>query len=125
MKVTQTVKAWLPSHSLMTPEELTDPDRVQLGYLSFTRLESDMTDCGYTLVGEASVTLDLPEHRQLIDAKVDSLRAEVKKVRAEAEAKANFLESQISNLLAIEHSPSSAATHYEDMARQADLEARN
>lgn len=123
MEVTQTVKAWLAPHSHISPEEITDPTKIRLGSLSYTSL--DMSDCGYTLIGNATITLELPEQRQLIDAKVTAMRAEVKKIRGEAEAKANHIESQISNLLAIEHSPSSAAEHYEEMAREAELAGRN
>lgn len=123
MKVTQTVKAWLPNDSMMSPDELTDQAQVQLQRLAYTN--ANMSEYGYTLIGDAEITLTLPERRQLIDAKVTAMRAEVKKIRGEAEAKANYIESQISNLLAIEHSPSSAAEHYEEMARQADRASRN
>lgn len=103
MEVTQTVSAWLTPNSLISPDEITDPNKVRLGDLSYTNL--DMTDCGYTLIGKARITLALPDRERLIDSKVASMRAEVKKIRAEAEAKACHIENQISNLLAIELSP--------------------
>lgn len=107
MEVTQTVSAWLTPTSLISPDEITDPNKVCLGDLSYTNL--DMTDCGYTLIGKARITLALPDRGRLIDSKVASMRAEVKKIRAEAEAKASHIENQISNLLAIELSPAPAA----------------
>lgn len=103
MEVTQTVSAWLTPTSLTSPDEITDPNKVRLGDLSYTNL--DMTECGYTLIGKARITLALPDRDRLIDSKVASMRAEVKKIRAEAEAKASHIENQISNLLAIEFSP--------------------
>lgn len=107
MEVTQTVSAWLTPNSLTSPDEITDPNKVRLGDLSYTNL--DMTECGYTLIGKARITLALPDRERLIDSKVASMRAEVKKIRAEAEAKARHIENQISNLLAIELSPAPAS----------------
>lgn len=107
MEVTQTVSAWLTPTSLISPDEITDPNKIRLGDLSYTNL--DMTECGYTLIGKARITLALPDRERLIDSKVASMRAEVKKIRAEAEAKASHIENQISNLLAIELSPSPAS----------------
>ncbi|CUJ64853.1 hypothetical protein HMPREF3069_03175 [Achromobacter xylosoxidans] len=107
MEVTQTVSAWLTPNSLISPDEITDPNKVRLGDLSYTNL--DMTECGYTLIGKARITLALPDRDRLIDSKVASMRAEVKKIRAEAEAKASHIENQISNLLAIELSPAPAS----------------
>ncbi|WP_241117421.1 hypothetical protein [Achromobacter xylosoxidans] len=107
MEVTQTVSAWLTPTSLTSPDEITDPNKVRLGDLSYTNL--DMTECGYTLIGKARITLALPDRDRLIDSKVASMRAEVKKIRAEAEAKACHIENQISNLLAIELSPAPAS----------------
>lgn len=104
MEVTQTVSAWLTPNSLISPDEITNPNKVRLGDLSYTNL--DMTDCGYTLIGKARITLALPDRERLIDSKVASMHAEVKKIRAEAEAKASHIKNQISNLLAIELSPS-------------------
>ncbi|MFY1909420.1 hypothetical protein ACOTCW_27225 [Achromobacter xylosoxidans] len=107
MEVTQTVSAWLTPPSRISPNEITDPNKVRLGDLSYTNL--DMTECGYTLIGKARITLALPDRERLIDSKVASMRAEVKKIRAEAEAKACHIENQISNLLAIELSPAPAS----------------
>ncbi|MFY3196803.1 hypothetical protein ACOTE7_23080 [Achromobacter xylosoxidans] len=107
MEVTQTVSAWLTPNSLISPNEITDPNKVRLSDLSYTNL--DMTECDYTLIGKARITLALPDRGRLIDSKVASMRAEVKKIRAEAEAKACHIENQISNLLAIELSPAPAS----------------
>lgn len=107
MEVTQTVSAWLTPSSSISPQDITDPNKIRLGALFYTSV--DMTDCGYTLIGKARITLALPDRERLIDSKVASMRAEVKKIRAEAEAKASHIENQISNLLAIELSPSPAS----------------
>lgn len=65
----------------------------------------DMTDCGWSLVGEAEIRLEVPDERQLVENKVESLRAERRKVLADAEAKATSLDRQIQTLLAISYEP--------------------
>ena len=60
---------------------------------------------GWTLVGtaEVSITLDAPD--KMISNKVDALKVELTKTKADAEAKCNFILGQINNLLAIEFKP--------------------
>ena len=56
---------------------------------------------GYTKVGSASVVVTLDSREETTRNAVSALRAMQREVRADAEAKANRLESQIQSLLAI------------------------
>lgn len=62
---------------------------------------SDMSHHGWSKVGPATITLEIPEDDQLINNKVDALRKEITKTRADAEVKAKHLEKQVQQLLAI------------------------
>ena len=56
---------------------------------------------GYTMVGEVDVTVRLMSHDAMVQAKVESLRAEKAKTLADAQAKATAIEKRIQSLLAI------------------------
>jgi hypothetical protein len=61
-----------------------------------------MRDSGWTFVGEATIEVDLilkPE--ELIASKIETLKAQQTKVRAETQQRLNQLEDMIQNLLAI------------------------
>lgn len=108
MKVTTTMFAFLPSSSDATPQQLqTEKGVRQLSYFSS---KDYWLGLGYAFIGEATVTLDVPDERTLVDNKVEALRQEVKATRAEASAKVTQLEGQIQNLLAIDFSPSAAGS---------------
>lgn len=99
-----TVIAWLPAHAGLTPEELTAQApgvATSLGYT--TNPDFDMGEHGWTKVGTATITLDLISRDTMLANKVDALRAEQKKVRAEAAMRANEIDGQIQSLLAITH----------------------
>ena len=59
----------------------------------------------YTVVGEAEITLKLHDKEQLVDAKVDSLKAQLQKTQADAEVACNRIREQIQSLLAISYKP--------------------
>ncbi len=95
--ITATVPAWLPGHN--SPESLLGDDLDAVNALSF--VSYDMKASGYTLVGEAQITVHIQGEDKLIEAKVETLRAEKTKVLAEAERKSTEIERQIQTLLAI------------------------
>lgn len=96
--ITGTVKVQIGSY--IRQEWLRNPDDEEVfKCLSFTNL--DMSDCGHTVVGEAQVTVTLPDHDTIIGNKVDALRAEKTRTLADAQLKATQIEGQIQSLLAI------------------------
>ena len=105
MKITTTVGAWINPHSHITPEQLRTPKGV--AGLEFT--PHDMSTHGWTRVGDATITVDLVDERQLVDNKIAALRKEAISIRADATAKVTRIEGKINQLLAIENSPAVAA----------------
>jgi hypothetical protein len=93
-----TTKAWLPSHA--SPEDLLGNSVHAVSAMTYSDYE--MQRHGWTLVGDAEITVSLVDEDQIILNKVDSLRAEKDKIIADAQVKANAIEGQIQNLLAIE-----------------------
>jgi hypothetical protein len=98
-------KAWITQHSTIGPKDLLD-EKV-IGALAYH--SDDMSKYGWTLVGEAEITLHIADEKTLVDNKVAALREELKNVRAEAQAKATRLESQINDLLALTYTPAEQA----------------
>lgn len=104
-QVTNTVKAWLPEYSSLTPDQLQKPEAVD----QFIYSAHDMRSAGWTYVGEATITVDVVlSSNELINSKIETLREQQKKARAEAEAQVNRLEGMIQNLLAISYTPEAA-----------------
>lgn len=100
-KVTGKVSVWLPSYA--GPEVFErEKDQLVVEGVSLCGIDLDMTDCGYTRVGVATVTFECPSKRDLIDNKAQSLRAEIQKTRADAEVKVNALTEKLNKLLALE-----------------------
>ena len=96
--VTGTTKVWLPEYAInIGPKELADPRVVsRLAYS-----DSEMKSMGWTLLGTAEIKLTLVGDREIVENRVDSLRAEQKKVVADAQKKSTEIERQIQTLLAI------------------------
>jgi hypothetical protein len=101
MKITIEAKAFLTNASSVTPQQLQTEEGVR--HLSF--FQSDMSAYGFSYIGPATVTVDIPDPRGLVEQKIQSLREEAGKVRADATARCTEIESQIQNLLAIEYTP--------------------
>jgi hypothetical protein len=96
--ISGTTTAWLAMHQ--GPEDLIGKKESQLvGDLFYST--SDMSHHGWSKVGPATITLEIPEDDQLINNKVDALRKEITKTRADAEMKARGLEEKVQQLLAI------------------------
>jgi hypothetical protein len=96
--ITGTLKAWLPDHSNLKPEQLhTEAALNALAFSSFC-----MRKTGWTYVGEATITVDiLLEPEELVASKIETLKAQQTKLREEVQEKLNVLEDKIQNLLAI------------------------
>ena len=56
---------------------------------------------GYSKAGTATVTVELDDENELIENKAESLRDEIKKVRAESENAITRLTEKLNSLLAI------------------------
>lgn len=98
-EITSTANAWITAYSDIGPHNIMETPAHRL---AFTGENSDMRSAGWTLVGEATITVRLTfNEEQMIANKVDSLREQAKKIRAEAEHNAGKLEDQIQQLLAI------------------------
>lgn len=104
--ITGQCKAWITDLSHLTPEQLinlNDPSE-----LLFT--DVDMKDSGWTHVGEATIAVEIfATTEDLIASKVDTLKAQADKIRAEAHREVTRIESQINQLLAITHQPTEVA----------------
>lgn len=97
--ITGTTKAWITEHSTARPEHIAEGDPRLVGWLTYSTM--DMSDCGWVLVGEAKITIDLPSIEEVVTNQVAALRQQITNVRAEAENKATELERQVQQLLAI------------------------
>ena len=103
---TATAKVWLITGSSLRPDEIhSDNAQNLMGRVSLLDPEMDMSSMGWTLIGTATITLDLVDRRTLIDNKVESLKAEAASIRAEAYRKAMHIDNQIQQLLAIDYTP--------------------
>lgn len=103
MKTYVKTGVWL-TNQWTTVEELLGMTQEQL----VSKLTCWDIDChieGWTLVGTAEVAITLDSKDKMIGNKVDALKAELKKTKADAEVRCNFLRGQINNLLAIEFKP--------------------
>lgn len=67
---------------------------------------SHMGAYGYVLVGEADVTVSVPEPKVLIEQKIAALEQENTAILADAQAKSTEIRSQIQKLLAISYEAS-------------------
>ena len=109
-----TVCAWLSSS--YGPQDLKgDPQRVVSNAVLYephggANGKKDWQANGYVLIGEADVTLRLIDKKVMVEQKVESLRAEQGRVLAEAHARSVSIEADIQKLLAIEYTPTEAAS---------------
>jgi uncharacterized protein YqgV (UPF0045/DUF77 family) len=101
MKVTFETKAWLSNHNHSTPADLLTP----MGAAGLHYTPIDMSDSGSAFIANATVTIDIPDERTLVENKVEALREQAASIRAQATAKCTQIEGQIQNLLAITYDP--------------------
>lgn len=90
-----TTGVWLSPYSSKGPEDLNSETNIQ------TLMYAEAMPNDYTKVGEAELVITFFERDVVVSAKVESLRAELQTVRAEAQIKALQLEGKIQQLLAI------------------------
>lgn len=97
-----TLKAWLPDHSYLRPDEIQTEKALE--ELVFSKI--DMRSSGWTYVGEAdvSVTVVLTTD-ELIASKIETLKAQADKIKADAHLAVGRIEDQIQQLLAITYAP--------------------
>ena len=95
--VTGTITAWLSAYG--HPEDLTGPDAEAFNSLLFSN--ADMSANSWSKAGKATVTVEIFEHGELVQCKVDTLRAAQTKARADAQLAEVGYERQIQELLAI------------------------
>ncbi len=99
------LSAWLsPHHGLSELDDFnsSDPTRV-VSAVSFFQPWMDMASHGYTRIGDADIALTINDEDSLREAAVESLREQIKAVRAEAENKITELTRRINELQAIEY----------------------
>jgi hypothetical protein len=101
-----TLKAWLPDHSYLRPDQL--HTEAALNQLVFAA--HDMKSSGWTYVGDAeiSVTVILTPD-ELIASKVETLKAQADKIKADAFVEVSRIEDKIQQLLAITYTSTEEA----------------
>lgn len=96
---TGTLKAFLPDY--YSTDCLKDDSCIDR--LSFTAHGDYLKSQGYPEVGIATITVELFDDNTIIAGKVDSLKAQLQKERADSEVKCNRILEQISKLQALEY----------------------
>lgn len=77
-----------------------DDEQHAIRTLTFTAYDIT-TAPGFSKAGTATVTVELDDENELIEHKAESLRAEIKKVRADSENAITRLTKKLNSLLAI------------------------
>ena len=103
--ITGKVNAYMTKYSGIRPEDFKNPTAALISRLQYTT-PNNLPD-GWTLVGEATVTLEFIDQDAIIGNKVESLRAELQQHRADSHVTQKHLEDQIAKLLAISYEPQS------------------
>jgi hypothetical protein len=96
-KVSGTTKAWLNQYSGLILSTQTNEQVVNT--LSYSC--SDMTEHGWTYVGDAKVTIELFDDDAILNSKISTLKAQKQKVQADAFVQSNEIDEEIQKLLAI------------------------
>ena len=91
------VPVWITEYSDIGPQDF--KDGMPVNGLSF--YDADMTDQGWTRVGDAEITIEVPDASTMIANKVEALKAQQRKLLGDAQAKATRIDAQIQKLLAI------------------------
>ena len=81
------------------PADLERDDECVFKLLTF--VTSSMSEYGYAVIGTAEITVTLNDTDTIIGDKIVALRAEAKKVQADATKRCTDIESQVQQLLAI------------------------
>ncbi len=102
MQITGILTAYCTKADKINPEAWRQGD---LAGLTFSD-HPDMGSFGWTKIGLATITLDIPDDNALVSAAVKALQAEAANIRAKATAEVTAIEGMINQLLAIENKPS-------------------
>ena len=92
-------KVWLTqgSQRYLKSADMTDPENA----MWFTYRPEDMTEHGYMLIGNAVIDIELLTPAEINNSAVVALKAQVQKVKADAEQEVMKLQDKINQLLAI------------------------
>jgi len=100
--ITHTTMAWLQQDA--SPNRLQTPEALEQVVTYYTPPGSSIEyweSNGYTLVGTATITVEIADESAIYAAKVESLKAAKTQILAEAQAKATAIEGEIQKLLSI------------------------
>lgn len=97
--ITGRVSVWIDPYSGIGPTELITPPENIASRVVYSA--HDMSAHGYTKVGHADLALHFDEPQAVVAAQVESLQAQIKRERAESEAKVTRMTRQINELLAL------------------------
>lgn len=92
-------KAWLSSRCVGDLAALRTDGELNVDHIAYAT--QDMTSCGWFLLGDATVTINLLPPEQQTQAAVLQLREKVAEVKEAAAAAVAELEGQINSLLAL------------------------
>lgn len=119
MEITGTQNTYVSPHSRLSPESLSKPGAIS--HMIFANppkegAQDTWAQDGYTLVGTATITVTLMDRAAMVASKIDALKSEMSKTRADATAKCTRIEGQIQQLLCIENgtAPVEAPTFADD-----------
>lgn len=101
LTITGTCNAFInPEYSLTTDEILQLPPNEAIGAPIYSVLPA--VD-GWVCIGSATITLEFLPNEQVFQETIALLKAQKRKLQADAEVKLNNIQSQIDRLLCLEH----------------------
>ena len=99
-KIKGTTGVWITSE-YYGPDEIRRDGAKAIKRLGYAAKDSGMEGHGWTLIGTAHITLDLLTDKKMVESKVDSIQAEITKIRATSENAITRLTEKLNSLLAI------------------------
>ena len=105
MKFTGNISVWLsdPAYKGQQLKDALDRGDHDAAVDAFNISAADMSEYGWARAGTAQVTVDLLDDSAILAGTIASLRAQRKKILAEAHASATKIDGEIQSLLAIEN----------------------
>ena len=111
-QLTGKIRVWTtsPWRDIVHIRELIKDGHIDEAVGALTYSNCDMSDSeGWTEVGIAEVSVTLHPHDTVVAKELDSLKAQLERVRAENHLRENAILDRISNLQAITYTPAEAA----------------
>ena len=96
------VSVWIGEYSPHSADSLQDVDSIKS--LSIFEADADWSDMNYTRVGFGTVEITIADKDQIVQGKVEQLRAQLQADRAASQARQNALIRKISELEALTYS---------------------